>query len=127
MNKTVLLIDDDIDEFDILFEALSMAKMQYSLEHCCGVKEGIAHLNKMIPDFIFMDMDMPGIKGMDGLVMLKKDHHLKNIPVVLYSNGMNAALCDEAMSKGASFCLKKLPMMRDLSRALKQILSSPLT
>ena len=41
-----------------------------------------------LPDFIVMDVNMPGMNGIECLARLKVNSHLRNIPVVMLSSAV---------------------------------------
>lgn len=39
-----------------------------------------------IPNLILLDLSLPGINGLDFLAIIKKDKHLRSIPVVVLTS-----------------------------------------
>jgi CheY-like chemotaxis protein len=73
MLTTVFLIDDDRDDREIFMEAL--AEIDNSAI-CYTAENGLDALNKLnenlvIPQFIFLDLNMPRMSGRECLVELK--------------------------------------------------------
>ena len=87
-NRLILLIDDDVDDHEIFNVALLNADDSVK---CIYAKDGINALELLknnelvIPDFIFIDMNMPKMSGSECLVEIKKIERLKDIPVYMYS------------------------------------------
>ena len=77
--KTVFLVDDDVTNLTIGHNILS------SMYNTVTINSG-ARLMKMLerltPDLILLDVDMPAMSGFDTIRKLKKDAALKHIPVV---------------------------------------------
>ena len=63
---------------------------------------------------------MPLINGFQLLEIIKKDYRLRDIPVIMYSTGINETFANVAVSKGASGCIKKENTITDLADVLKK-------
>jgi CheY-like chemotaxis protein len=81
------LIDDDIDDqkiFSIITEEVD------NTIKCSFANDGVDAIEKLtecevIPDLIFLDVNMPRMDGLECLRKIKKIERLKNIPVYMYS------------------------------------------
>ncbi len=120
MNKLIFLIDDDEDEKDIFEEAIAQAGACFKFLYMDSVIKALGLLESLSPDSIFIDMNMPVIDGLKGISILRTIEKLKRVPIIMYSNGINDKLCDDAMNAGASFCLKKSVSINELSIFLKK-------
>ena len=77
MEKTVLLVDDDIEEHEIF--KLALSKFNEDIQFVSALN-GIYALNilkQASPDWIFLDINMPGMNGIDTLYEIKKLESLK--------------------------------------------------
>jgi CheY-like chemotaxis protein len=119
MMKKIVLIDED--EELILTEALKEINDSFKCFCAITAEEGIKLSKQLSPDYIFLDMNMPGLDGFECLDLIKKDHSLKGIPVIMYSTGMNNTIAHAAMGKGASGCVKKESSIKDLVKTLKTL------
>ena len=63
--------------------------------------------NNPPPDVIFLDYNMPGRSGEDCLLLLREMEHLKSIPIIIYSTGVNDKLKQRLIRKGAAMVIKK--------------------
>lgn len=85
---TILLIEDDMDDREFFRMALETYDSSIRL---VAVENGIQALEKMnkdisfLPDYIFLDMNMPYLSGKECLGRLRLIERLKNVPVILYS------------------------------------------
>jgi CheY-like chemotaxis protein len=70
----VLLIDDDRDDFEIFSEALRKFDPEVKCEHSIDGEAAIGLLNSMtyLPDYIFLDINMPRMDGKECLSKIKK-------------------------------------------------------
>src|ERR1051325_9789359 len=85
--KIICLVDDDAD--DRFFFQTAVKKIDGSYE-CITAQNGEDTLAKLrtatrLPDYIFLDLNMPFMNGKECLMELKKDERLKNIPVIIYT------------------------------------------
>src|SRR4051812_23809798 len=86
--QNILLIDDDIDDVEILTEAIESIlekKVCYAATKRIKVLEAIQN-NEIVPDLIFMDLNMPGVNHRELLEQIKSSELIKNVPIVLYSS-----------------------------------------
>ena len=56
-----------------------------------------------LPDFIFLDLNMPRVNGRQCLIQLKKDTKLASIPVIIYSTSKLDADRQETKELGSVF------------------------
>jgi CheY-like chemotaxis protein len=78
----------------------------------------------MLPDLIFLDMNMPKLNGKQVLRELKKVRSLIGIPVIMYSTSFAPRDIEEINQLGAVHHLLKPSRFDDLCRSLNQILST---
>jgi len=86
----ILVVDDNPGDVRLTVEALRDGEMQNSLHTARDGAEAIAFLRRKgkygdapRPDLILLDLDMPGMGGLQVLAEIKKDAALKDIPVVI--------------------------------------------
>jgi len=109
-NPTIFLIDDDTDDQEIFSLALNQADQSAS---CIFANDGVQALDKinadhtLIPDFIFIDVNMPRMNGQQCLIELKKIDRLKNVPVYMYSTSADPESVSNNKMLGADDYLLK--------------------
>src|SRR5687768_10254806 len=86
--KRLFIIDDDIEDQEIFMEALK--EIDSSIQCFCATngEEALNQLEReviILPDLIFLDMNMPKLNGKQVLRELKNTRTLKSIPVIMYS------------------------------------------
>src|SRR5688572_28383089 len=88
MPVTCLLIDDDIDDREIFALALEDLGLNCSL---LTAKNGVDALTllranqSLIPEFIFIDLNMPLLNGKLCLSETKKIERLHQVPAIIYT------------------------------------------
>jgi CheY-like chemotaxis protein len=89
-SKIVLHIDDDEDDRELVEYAIKKIDPSFILHEAISGEDGIAWLNKAklsgnLPCLIILDLNMPGMGGLNTYNEIKKDNALKNIPTVLFT------------------------------------------
>ncbi len=86
--KYCVLIDDDSDDRFIFSIAVEELKQKIIYEAFEGADIALKALKSnldRVPDYIFLDLNMPRMNGKECLQILKSDEKLKNSQVVVYS------------------------------------------
>lgn len=72
MNLTAIIIEDEInarDELEFLLQDYSEIKI---IQKCANAIEGIKAINNLLPDVIFLDIQLPLINGFEMLSMIEE-------------------------------------------------------
>ncbi|SCY08336.1 response regulator [Flavobacterium caeni] len=123
VQKTCFFIDDDEDDRDFFCAAIQ--EIDPTIK-CVFATDGIdamsqLHAGEWVPDYIFVDMNMPLMDGKQCLVEIKKIQRLQNVPTYLYSTSSNPKLVAEILDMGATDFLIKPTSMVALEHLLKEI------
>ncbi|HVZ24520.1 MAG TPA: response regulator [Sediminibacterium sp.] len=102
----VLLIDDTVMILQRLKSILESVKQVIRTESATSAEEALVIMEDYQPDLMVLDINMP---GMGGIEMLRKLHLLSiNKPVVIMlTNNTFAGYRDECMRLGADYFLDK--------------------
>lgn len=114
--RTVLVIDDDASTIDLLSRWLG-AQGYRVISAPDGVR-GLELARSETPDFVILDIFMPGQSGYEVLAEMKADPTLRTIPVIIASSDDNRRLGLEA---GAAEVLVK-PLSRQRLRSVLDVL-----
>lgn len=82
------MIDDDEDDRKLFFEAVKEVDDNI---RCIHAKDGEAALHYLkdkvnsLPDFIFLDLRMPGLSGQECLAEIRRDARLLTVPIIIYT------------------------------------------
>jgi CheY-like chemotaxis protein len=119
----VLLIDDDPDDSFLFKEALKRIEQAIDYSYCDGGISALKFLanHSNLPDYIFLDMNMPRMNGLEVLTELKNDIALKHIPVIIYSTSANEDHQSEARRLGASLYVTKPYQVAELKKAILMV------
>lgn len=120
-NKTCLLIDDDQDDQEIFLIALNDSGKKIDCNMVSDAAIGLQCLDREAsspPDFIFIDLNMPGMNGKQCLMEIKNRPFLKEVPVVIYSTSSQPKDISEMKALGAADFITKPSSVRLLSKIL---------
>jgi len=122
-DKICLLIDDDVDDHEIFIEALQDVKIHYQCVTAINGQEAITLLTKsgLVPDYIFLDLNMPIMSGKICLAEIKKITALQDIPVIIYTTSSYSNDIEETQRLGATHFLVKPSSIATLTRILNDL------
>jgi CheY-like chemotaxis protein len=120
--KSILLVDDDQDDYFLFGEALKKTGLSVSLSYSSNFLEAVAYLTTQLPDIIFLDLNMPFKNGLDALSDLQAEENFRSIPVVIFSSSTYSRDIKIAYERGAALYFTKPSSFDTLAAALEQIL-----
>jgi DNA-binding NtrC family response regulator len=94
--RRILLVDDEQDILDLLHEHFAK---DCDVETAADGMTALAIVRARRPDVIFLDINMPGINGVDVLKSVKELD--ATIPVLMVTANADNALAAEAIKRGA--------------------------
>lgn len=108
-HKVLMIVDDDLDDRLYFINAVKKIDASYKcLEATNGLQTfQILRKAKQLPDFIFIDINMRLMNGLDCLEKLKEDEQLRNIPVIIYTSSEYQENSDYSRELGAAYFLTK--------------------
>ena len=120
----VLLADDDGSDRILFKDAVEQLDLKVSLKMFEGGVHLMNHLNdkkNILPDFIFLDLNMPGKNGFECLEEMRADERLKNLCVIIYSTSSKLEDINESLNKGANLYFAKSSTFQELINRLRRI------
>ncbi len=123
--KTLFLIDDDFDDKDDFL--LSIREIDPTIE-CITAKDGrealefINNHKDFMPDFIFLDLNMPIMNGTAFLARLSTVEKFRKVPLYIYTTSISPKDKEETMSQGASGFITKPNSIEKLKEVLSELL-----
>lgn len=122
----VLIIDDDTEDRELFLEAIGQVDPTIKCTSAKDGRDAIRLLTKetILPDYIFLDINMPLMNGKECLVEIKKNSRLKNIPVIMYSTTSDTHEIRGYYALGAHDFLIKPYNFKKLVEALESIIVS---
>jgi CheY-like chemotaxis protein len=126
MGKVVFIVDDDLDDREFFCEALHEIDENITCVCAGNGNEAIELLNQpqiVLPDYIFLDLNMPRLSGKQCLTLIKKMERFRHVPVIIFSTTRQYQEAEEAKKLGAALFLTKPSSYTELKKNLSLILS----
>lgn len=112
MNEKILIVDDDVLNLKVAEDVLKDKNYEVLMAEtgmeCLGI------LEKQTVDLILLDIEMPGMNGIQTLGEIHKEGMFPDIPVMLLSGTANADYIIKACRLGATGYIKKPLVPQDL-------------
>src|SRR4051794_11907248 len=105
---TLFMIDDSLYDRKLFGEIIKTIDTSIKLITFESGKKSISYFDSLlyvIPQYIFLDVNMPELDGIETLKELKKIEVIKSIPIYMYSTGEIASYGESAKLLGAAGCL----------------------
>ncbi len=131
-NFQILFVDDDQDDQFILRSSFEQVSKQIKITSLYSGPELLSFLasrNKSsgipkFPDAIILDINMPGMTGLEVLEKIKGDTAFKNIPVFMLSTLRTIQRVDRSIELGAIQYFSKPNSSRDYDPICREILEN---
>jgi CheY-like chemotaxis protein len=126
----VLIVDDDHEDCELFHEAIHDID---PVIKCWTARDGRQAINLLtkelvlLPDYIFLDINMPLMNGKETLNEIKKNTRLRDIPVIMYSTTSDTKEIQSYYKLGAHDFLIKPNNFNKLVEALSSIIISTRT
>jgi CheY-like chemotaxis protein len=120
----ILFVEDDRIEVMKFNRVLKTLDTNHRLTEAANGEEALNILkgNEVIPDIIFLDLNMPKLNGIGFLKILKNDEYLKKIPTIVFTTSNNDKDIVECYRIGiAGYILKPLKY-EDYQIVVKKVL-----
>ena len=125
-NLLIALADDDHEDRALFELAINQIDIETDLKLFKNGLELIQYLRRpetILPNIIFLDLNMPSMNGFECLKELKRDPGLQGITVVIYSTSSSEKDINETFLNGANIYVNKPVHFEDLKKTLHKILS----
>ena len=117
--KRVLVVDDDVGICRTL--QLHLTGNGYDIDVAHSVEQGLGHAQRTVPDLVILDIRMPGLSGLDGLVEFKNRFPDVHVIMITAFHDMDSTI--EAMQSGAEDYIHKPIDIDELDSAIARILA----
>jgi two-component system cell cycle response regulator DivK len=102
-HKTILIVDDDA--LNLKLFSVILAARGYRVLQASDGPRGIDLANQERPDLVIMDVQLPGISGIEATQVLKRDCNTWAIPVIVATAFLIEE--DELRESGCDACMTK--------------------
>lgn len=123
-NQLLFLVDDDVDDHEIFKSALTQVDEGIVLLIAGNGQDALKMLSAQdrLPDYIFLDLNMPRMGGIQFLAEIKKSDTLSKIPVIVYSTSNHPGDKEKALKAGAERFFTKPARYTELCELLQSLL-----
>lgn len=132
-NEDILIIDDEPD--NIFLTRLQLEKAGYEVITSSDPQEGLELVNQELPDLIILDINMPGMDGLEVCKKLKSSTKTAQIPIIMFTSrdevddrvaGLDTG-ADDYLDKETDFRELKARVESNLRSSQRDISVNPLT
>ena len=128
--RYIYLADDDSDDRDFFADALLETDPDVILKQFPDgmyLMEALFALSTAeLPDFIFLDINMPRKSGFECLEEIRKHENLKEVSAIMFSTSSDPGNMQTAMELGAAFYAVKPSSYEKLKSLLEEVLGMDL-
>ncbi len=112
----VLVIDDSRETADSLARMLSL--LGYPTEVAYGPRTAINTITRHFPGLIMLDINMPGVDGVEICRFLRRDPRTAHVPIIAMSSDTQPEMVARVTAAGADVFLPKPISVEMLEQAL---------
>ena len=129
MQKDAILItlaDDDEDDrlfFTDAFEELKINTIVNTVKNGRELLNFINDPEAILPDIIFLDLNMPILNGIECLKEIKQNDRFKDIVIAIYSTSSSDQDVEDTFVLGANIYIKKPSNFNTLKKVLSDIVT----
>jgi CheY-like chemotaxis protein len=122
----ITLADDDEDDrlfFTDAFDEMKIKTVVNTVKNVRELIEFLDHPESVLPNIIFLDLNMPILNGIECLKEIKLNDRFKDIAVAIYSTSSSEADVENTFVLGANIYIKKPSSFNDLKKILSDVVT----
>jgi CheY-like chemotaxis protein len=122
----ICLADDDEDDrlfFKDAFGELKINTKVSTFNDGVEVMDFLNHEDSVLPNVLFLDLNMPKKNGVECLLEIKKNERLNNIAIAIYSTSSSEEHIEETFINGANIYIKKPSDFENLKKILSEVVT----
>ncbi|SOE08814.1 CheY-like chemotaxis protein [Hoeflea halophila] len=134
-DRHICIVDDDKDDIFLMSTSLkrleSKTAMRFRVSAFYNGQDAFDYFSTVekhdtdLPDCISLDINMPGIDGMELLRRLREMNHLARVPIYIVSTTANIKTRRQALSYGANGAFAKPETIADMQAMQRELLAIP--
>ena len=125
METKIFHVEDNPDDVVLIALAFRKAGVSAKLEVATDGDKAIAALSSAatdtLPACVLLDIKLPSLSGLEVLSWIRKQPHLKRLPVIMLTSSLLASDINQAYDLGANSYLTKPPDLESLIALAKTI------
>ena len=115
---TAIVIDDNSETADSLCQLLSL--LDIDAQPAYGPRAALEYLLREVPDLVLLDLNMPGVNGLEVLGYLRREPRLMDVPVIVITAEDERVVLQRALKNGATAVIIKPAMIEELEVVLRK-------
>ncbi|MGZ8545463.1 MAG: response regulator [Flavisolibacter sp.] len=117
---SIVIIDDDYDDFELVYEAIQEINPEIELHYVNNCDKAMELKNAPV-DLVLLDINMP---HHDGFYWLKniRENGYKDLPIIMYTNSLAPSHIVRAYQEGANLYFSKPETFPNLIKGLKKLI-----
>lgn len=122
----ITLADDDEDDrlfFTDAFDELKINTVVNTVKNGRELINFLNHSETVLPNIIFLDLNMPILNGIDSLKEIKQNEKFKDIAIAIYSTSSSEEDIENTFVLGANIYIKKPSNFNDLKKILSDVVT----
>lgn len=116
----ILLVDDN--EVNRMLHSHYLIANGFRVEQACDGAEAIAKATALRPDLILMDVQMPGMDGLEATRRLRRDERFRNTPIIALTALAMTGDEERCLDAGADCYFSKPAQLKKLVSTVKELL-----
>jgi PAS domain S-box-containing protein len=121
-DKPVVLLAED-DEANVMVMTAWLAPQGYHIEVAANGNEAVARARQLRPALILMDVQMPGMDGLEATARIRAEPELASIPIIMLTAMAMSGDREHCLAAGADDYLSKPLDMKQLVAAMENHLA----
>jgi len=121
MSATILHVEDNLDNRMVVRDLLHFRG--YRVVEVFDGEEALAAAEREHPDIILMDVQLPGVSGLEAARRIKAREDLRHIPIVAVTSFALSGDDQKAYAAGCDAYIAKPYKPRDLLQLIENLLS----
>lgn len=122
----ICLADDDEDDrlfFTEAFDELKINTKVSTFKDGVELMDYLNHEDSVLPNVLFLDLNMPKKNGVECLLEIKKNEKLNDIAIAIYSTSSSEEHIEETFINGANIYIKKPSDFDNLKKILSEVVT----
>lgn len=119
----IFIADDDPEDIEFFEMALKELSSNVKITTAKNGLELLEFIQIVIPDMIFLDINMPCMNGIDCLAELRRLRHLEHVPIIMYSTAIKDEHINQSYDLGANLYIKKPVYFASIKEELSRVLA----
>ncbi len=115
----IVYVEDNPANFVLVRKVLE-THGEYNVEQAASAEEGWTQITAAPPELVLLDLDLPGMSGLDLARRLKVDDRTRHVPLVAISASVMKEERSQALEAGCVWFIEKPFDLQELRRVVRQ-------